>query len=181
MMNRTKAITTRLIDWTAFDATAPVHLTWQTGLVMLWLLTMIAIPILRWVVGDNILHWGVTISVCLLAIATFSILQQRWGRQRALSIAGKVIFLAWTIEWIGHTTGYPFGSYDYTTVLQPQLNGVPLIIPLAWFMMLPASWAVGSTITGGDRGIKFALVSASAFTAWDLFLDPQMVSWGYWV
>ena len=26
-----------------------------------------------------------------------------------------------------------------------------------------------------------AIVAAFAFAAWDLFLDPQMVAWGYWV
>jgi putative membrane protein len=57
---------------------------------------------------------------------------------------------------------------------------VPLLIPLAWLMMLPPAWAVGSWLSGTDRGLRFVLVSAGAFTAWDLFLDPQMVAWGYW-
>jgi putative membrane protein len=65
--------------------------------------------------------------------------------------------------------------------LQPQLAGVPLLIPLAWLMMLPPAWAVASLIVGGRRDWRFVLVSAAAFTAWDLFLDPQMVGWGYWV
>jgi putative membrane protein len=29
--------------------------------------------------------------------------------------------------------------------------------------------------------VKLCLLSALAFTAWDLFLDPQMVGWGFWV
>jgi putative membrane protein len=61
------------------------------------------------------------------------------------------------------------------------LGGVPLLIPLAWLMMLPCAWAVAYQITGQSRGRQFMLVSALAFTAWDLFLDPQMVNWGYWV
>jgi len=28
--------------------------------------------------------------------------------------------------------------------------------------------------------VRFVLVSALAFTAWDLFLDPQMVAWDLW-
>ena len=28
--------------------------------------------------------------------------------------------------------------------------------------------------------MKFCLLSSLAFTAWDLFLDPQMVGWGFW-
>ncbi|MEZ4673246.1 MAG: carotenoid biosynthesis protein [Caldilineaceae bacterium] len=56
-----------------------------------------------------------------------------------------------------------------------------MLIPLAWLMMLPPAWAVGSAITGNHHGLRFLLVSSAAFTAWDFFLDPQMVAWGYWV
>jgi putative membrane protein len=57
---------------------------------------------------------------------------------------------------------------------------VPLAIPVAWLMMLPPAWGVASLITGG-YGLAFVVVSALAFTAWDLFLDPQMVAWRLWV
>jgi putative membrane protein len=40
---------------------------------------------------------------------------------------------------------------------------------------------VAAAVTGRHGGWHFVLVSAAAFTAWDLFLDPQMVGWGYWV
>ena len=29
--------------------------------------------------------------------------------------------------------------------------------------------------------MAFIALSAAAFTAWDLFLDPQMVAWNFWV
>ena len=48
-------------------------------------------------------------------------------------------------------------------------------------MMLPPAWAVAQRITGRVSGVAFVAVSALAFTAWDLYLDPQMVRWGLWV
>jgi putative membrane protein len=57
---------------------------------------------------------------------------------------------------------------------------VPLLIPLAWLMMFPAAWAVAYRIVGRWGGVPFVIVSALAMTAWDLFLDPQMVAWGLW-
>jgi putative membrane protein len=91
-----------------------------------------------------------------------------------------VLAAAWTMEFIGHTSGFPFGSYDYTERFQPQLAGVPLLIPLAWLMMLPPSWAVARAVTGKTDGVAFVAMSALAITAWDLFLDPQMVNWDVW-
>lgn len=150
-------------------------------LVGAWVLTMIAIPILRWTLGDGVLHRGVTLSVCLLALAMVAALWQQWGGRGTVHLVLLVGILSWALEWVGSTTGFPFGSYHYTPLLQPQLAGVPVLIPLAWLMMLPPAWAVASLITGGRRDWRFVLVSAAAFTAWDLFLDPQMVGWGYWV
>ncbi|MCX6049447.1 MAG: carotenoid biosynthesis protein [Chloroflexi bacterium] len=146
-----------------------------------WLLTMIAIPIMSWVIGDAVLPLGVMTSVVLLVSAVLGVLYQAWGSWRTLRVAAIVLPLAWLIEWIGSTTGFLFGHYHYTNLLQPQLGHVPLLIPLAWLMMLPPAWAVAAVITRGRTGLWFILISAVAFTAWDLFLDPQMVNWGYWV
>lgn len=152
-----------------------------TLLVATWLLTMISIPILRWVVGDDVLHYGVIAGVLLQAAAVLAICYRAWGGRAVLRIAAIVIPLSWLIERIGSTTGVPFGAYHYTDTLAPLIGGVPAVIPLAWLMMLPPAWAVAYVITGAVRGGRFVLLSGLAFTAWDLFLDPQMVAWGYWV
>jgi lycopene beta-cyclase len=150
-------------------------------LIIAWVLTMISIPIIRWVVGDAVLHWGVIVGVLLQAAAVLVVVQGAWGTRETLRVVAIVVPLAWLVERIGSTTGIPFGSYHYTAALAPLFGGVPLIIPIAWLMMLPPAWAVAAAITGHTRGLRFLVVSALAFTAWDLFLDPQMVGWGYWV
>ncbi|MFO7634677.1 MAG: carotenoid biosynthesis protein [Caldilinea sp.] len=150
-------------------------------LIAAWLLTMISIPIIRWMVGDSVLHNGVIAGVLLQAAAVLFICRQAWGVRAVLRMAALVIPLSWLIERIGSTTGFPFGAYHYTGALSPLIGGVPAVIPLAWLMMLPPAWAIAYAITGSVRGWRFVLVSGLAFTAWDLFLDPQMVGWGYWV
>lgn len=153
----------------------------RSWLVIAWVLTMISIPIIRWVVGDAVLHWGVIAGVLLQAAAVLALAQAGWGTRETLRVIALVLPLSWLVERIGSTTGVPFGVYHYTEALAPLLGGVPLIIPIAWLMMLPAAWAVASAILGVHGGWRFALVAGAAFTAWDLFLDPQMVGWGYWV
>jgi putative membrane protein len=50
-------------------------------------------------------------------------------------------------------------------------------------MMMPSAWALASLFTRHARyqRVAFVVVSALVFTAWDLFLDPQMVGWNFWV
>jgi uncharacterized membrane protein len=150
-------------------------------LIALWTLTMISIPIIRWVVGDAVLHWGVIAGVLLQVAAVLAVLVAHLGGRAVARIVAVVVPLAWLVEFVGSTTGIPFGAYHYTAALAPHLGGVPLVIPLAWLMMLPPAWAVAQQLTGGTNTWRFVLVAAAAFTAWDLFLDPQMVGWGYWV
>lgn len=159
----------------------PARLRFYHILIAVWALVMISIPILRWVVGDAVLHWGVIAGVLLQVSAVLAVLVDHIGWRTTLRIVAIVVPLAWLVERIGSTTGIPFGAYHYTETLAPLLGGVPLVIPFAWLMMLPPAWAVAQLLTGATNTWRFILVAAAAFTAWDLFLDPQMVGWGYWV
>lgn len=150
-------------------------------LLGLWTLIMVALPIVRAIAPMPVFNAVVVISVIVQAAAVLVVVGERWGWKRTLLTGLATAVLTWAIEAIGAATGYPFGDYDYTANLQPQLFGVPLVIPLAWLMMLPPAWVVAQTVVGLVPRWAFVLTSAAAFTAWDLFLDPQMVSWGYWV
>lgn len=153
--------------------------------IILWLITMILFPIAYWVAGDAVIPPAITIAALAQSIAVFYPLSRAWGSQRAVILFVAVAALTWLAEFVGSKTGFPFGHYDYTTVLQPQLGGVPLLIPFAWFMMLPPAWAVVQAIWPAQQAtfwhrLRFAGLSALCLTAWDLFLDPQMVGWNFW-
>lgn len=158
----------------------------------LWLLTMISLPIVGWVWGEDALLRGMSVGVVMQAGAVMVILYSAWGWKPSLRVVLLVAVSTYLAELLGSKTGFPFGRYQYTDLLQPQLMGVPLLIPLAWLMMLPPAWAIAALILQRQPGaagqeksfvfpLKFALLSALAITAWDLFLDPQMVGWGFWV
>jgi putative membrane protein len=146
---------------------------------------MIAVPIARWVIGDSIIPTLASLTVVLQFLAVFSLAVIGWGLRRTFGIFLLITLITFSAEYIGSKTGFPFGAYSYTSSLQPQFEGVPIVIPLAWFMMLLPSWAIARLITERWplptlRYLVFVVVSAGAFTAWDLFLDPQMVGWGFW-
>jgi len=151
-----------------------------------WLLSMMALPISLWTLGDAIFSIGITLAALVQAAVVFLILLQQWGMRTAVRAFALTALLSWAAEWMGSHTGLLFGAYHYTALLQPQILGVPLLIPIAWFMLLPPSWVMAQQILGSRlqdwRGrVIAAALSAFALTAWDLYLDPQMVARGFWV
>jgi uncharacterized membrane protein len=99
------------------------------------------------------------------------------GRRTALVLVAVTTVGGLLVEALGVATGVPFGRYEYTGTLGPQLLGVPVVVPLAWtWMAWPAWLAAGRLVPGWWR----VPVGAVALAGWDLFLDPQMVAAGYW-
>jgi len=154
------------------------------ALLALWLLVWIVTPLAGWTWGEDTFPLLASLGVLAQAAVSVVALAQAWPVSRLVRAAVVVLLLTWAVEAIGAATGVPFGSYGYTDALQPQLLGVPLLIPVAWLMMLPPAWAVGATLQPavvGWRGrLRLAALSGAAFTAWDLYLDPQMVAHGLW-
>jgi acyl-phosphate glycerol 3-phosphate acyltransferase len=150
-------------------------------IMVAWVVTMISVPIVRRVWGEKGLQAGVTAGVLLQAATVIAIVSPGWGPVATVRTMVIVFVMAWVVELVGSRTGFPFGRYFYTKKLQPQLGRVPLLIPVAWLMMLPPAWAVATTVAGATRGVSFVLAGALAFTVWDLFLDPQMVNWRLWI
>jgi putative membrane protein len=104
-----------------------------------------------------------------------------WG-QRAFVASAVIVGIGFGVEIVGSRTGFPFGSYDYTSLLAPQIANVPVVVAFAWCAMaLPAREVAGAIC--GERAPRVArvIVGAVALTAWDVFLDPHMVMEGYWV
>jgi len=70
--------------------------------------------------------------------------------------------------------------YHYTDVLGSKLGHVPLLIPIAWFMMIYPSYVIANLLVAGrslvngaglSRLIWLALVGSLVMTAWDLSVD----------
>lgn len=59
-----------------------------------WLLTLIAIPILRWIVGDSILAQGVIAGVLLQSAAVLAFCLQAWGMGATVRVALSVVVLS---------------------------------------------------------------------------------------
>jgi putative membrane protein len=143
---------------------------------------------------DRVPVWGTWMGGALLIVqgalmGLWLVLNfARWGA----AAAGLIVALSWLVEHVGATTGFPFGTYTYTNVLQPQIIGVvPLAIPFAWLLIVGA--AVGATEqvlkrdgrSLGDDGrvsVTKVLMAASCALLLDVTIEPFAVNINrYWV
>jgi putative membrane protein len=146
----------------------------------LWLTFTLATPFIDFLTAGLVFPVLASIGVLLQLSAALLVLARAWSLRRVLAVGLTVVMITWVAEWLGTSTGLLFGRYRYTALLQPQIMAVPVLIPLAWMMMLPPAWAIASAVIDPRRRLAFAAFSAVAFTAWDLYLDPQMVARGLW-
>ena len=111
------------------------------------------------------------------------------GLRRTLVFFAATAIISWTFEQVGVSTGIVYGAYHYTDVLGIKLGHVPLLIPLAWYMMIYPSWCLALFIAapGSARELDPShaartrtgllgpvFLAAMTMTAWDLVVDPLL-------
>jgi putative membrane protein len=145
-----------------------------------WTLIMINVPVLGWIYGEGGIKAGISLGVLAQAstVSLLLLLRTSDGLNPLILVAIPLYGLA--VEVIGSRTNIPFGDYNYTEELKPQILHVPVVIPLAWLMMIPPAWGIAGALAPEGGLLIQALISGAAFMAWDLFLDPQMTRWNYW-
>jgi uncharacterized membrane protein len=110
------------------------------------------------------------------------------GWRHTLVFFGLSTVLSWCFEQAGVATGMIYGPYHYTDVLGMRLGHVPVLIPLAWFMLIYLSYVTANLLVGdppvGSAGVlhrrglgqvlRASFLGAMVMTAGDLVLDPML-------
>ena len=107
----------------------------------------------------------------------------RRDRAKFSIVSIAVIVVSFGIEWLGVRTGQIFGSYVYGQTLHPSIDGVPISIGCAWFVMLVASSAVAQKIAPQSitqSHFRFSCLVALLMVGFDLFMEPAAVKLNYW-
>ena len=117
-----------------------------------------------------------TVVSFFLASVSHAWLTRGWAW--ALGYVAIAAGVGGAMEAVGVATGFPFGSYSYNDTLGPTLIGVPIIVMMAWAMMAYPALLAAQRISRTRAGV--VVFGAWLLAAWDLFLDPQMVSEGHW-
>ncbi len=155
-----------------------------------WLLFIITAYLLLsgivgpWVHLPSLGSVGFTLVLTLFALTHSTATH---GARRTLLFFALTAVVSYALEETGVRTGLVYGHYHYSDMLGAKLGDVPVLIPLAWFMMIYPSWIVARAILRGidtttwTAIIAQAVVAAIVMTAWDTVMDPGMSAGGNWV
>ena len=136
---------------------------------------------------DGVPTWGEALGGALLILQGAAVLCWLAGMHgwRGAGVGILLFVLAWGVEFVGVTTGFPFGSYSYTPLLQPQLFGsVPLAIACAWPMVALGAWqlAAGNVQTFKRSNVRTLMVAATLVLLLDLQIETVATQINaYWV
>jgi len=127
----------------------------------------------------------------LLTLIAFSFAllhgSQNLGWKQTLLLLALTFSISLLFESVGVATGWVYGPYHYTDKLGTKFLGlVPLLIPVAWFMMTYPSYIIANGLVPQIKKVWawrmiVAALGGLIMTAWDLAIDPMMVSGGHWV
>ena len=158
-----------------------------TGLAVFFLALFVYSAILHPLLGSHVslpqIPGGIGIKTILMM--SFSLVHAWYvlGWKRALVFFAITAIASWGYEQVGVETGAVYGKYHYTDVLGAKLGHVPIIIPIAWFMMIYPSFIIANLITSGSISknqnrisqiILLSMISAVVMTAWDMVIDPYL-------
>jgi putative membrane protein len=124
---------------------------------------------------------GLTSLTAILALASLAHAWYALGGRNTAVFFGMSAVISWLYEEVGVATGLIFGPYHYTGYLGAKVGEVPILIPLAWFMMIYPAYVIANlacsgrpagTPRGAKRVIRLATTGAVVMTAWDLVIDP---------
>jgi putative membrane protein len=160
---------TRAVAWASFAGT---------------MYLILAEAVWPWLRLPSLGNVGFTLVFVVFAVAHCAV-QHGWRRTGVFFAASAIV--SYLMEEVGVRSGLVFGAYHYGDLLGPKLGHVPVIIPLAWFMMIYPSWMVARELLRGvdARGLAgvTAIATAAAFvmTGWDVVMDPGMAAAGNWI
>ncbi len=102
--------------------------------------------------------------------------------RRALFGIGLLMSYTYFIEYVGVSTGWPYGEFVYGVSLGPMIAGIPAALPV-FFLPIVVNAYLLCVLLLGDRAasrlVRLAVVIPAVVTM-DVVLDPAAVSLGFW-
>lgn len=132
-------------------------------------------------IGLPALPGGISTMTSLLTLFALTHAAYTLGWRHAAAFFAVSAVVSWTFEQVGVATGAIYGRYFYTDLLGAKLGYVPVLIPMAWFMVIYPGYVIANLIitrravvASGPvrRLVALSALGAVVVTAWDLIIDP---------
>ena len=123
----------------------------------------------------------VLLGVCVMRLPLVAGLAPLLDRRAALGVT-LVTAYAYTVEYVGVTTGEPYGPFEYGVSLGPMVEGVPVGLPVFFLPLVLNSYLLCLLLLGDRARLWFVRIPVVVATvvAIDLVLDPGAVALGFW-
>jgi putative membrane protein len=102
--------------------------------------------------------------------------------RRAVAGVGLLMGYTYLIEYLGVSTGWPYGEFTYGISLGPMIGEIPAALPV-FFLPIVMNAYILSLLSLGERAASRLVrlgVVIPAVVAMDVVLDPAAVSLGFW-
>jgi len=117
-------------------------------------------------------RWFGGLLMTLQGLAVSAWLLHHQGHRAWVPIIA-VLTGSFAVEYVGATTGFPFGAYSYTTVLIPRiLDTVPLAILFAWLMVIAGAWYTGRLVLYSTSRVVRAMLTGLFVMIIDIQIEP---------
>ena len=124
----------------------------------------------------------VLVGVAVMRLPLISGLAPLVDRRAGIALAALIAY-TYAIEFLGATTGLPYGEFSYEVSLGPMLlDTIPYALPLFFIPLVLNSYLLCILLLG-ERSESFLLrfpTVAGTVVAIDLVLDPAAVAIGFW-
>jgi putative membrane protein len=126
--------------------------------------------------------WFVLFGVAVMRLPLVSGLAPLVDRRAGLALAVLTAY-TYAVEYVGATTGIPYGEFEYGVSLGPMIREtIPFALPLFFIPLVLNSYLLCLLALGERSRSVFVRVPVVAATvvAVDLVLDPAAVALGFW-
>lgn len=132
-------------------------------------------PILRF--NPLLLLFGIAVMRLPLITGVLPLL----NRRNSVYLIGVILFV-YGIEFVGITTGWPYGDFSYGISLGPMIYEIPLALPLLFLPLVINAYVFTlHALRSRSRSVfTRVIVVVSIIMAIDLVLDPGAVELGFW-
>jgi putative membrane protein len=132
-------------------------------------------------VADALIPGGLNTLTVIVLLLTLWHSSHVLGARPTIAFFAITVITSWLFEEIGVSSGLIFGPYHYTSTLGPMVGAVPVLIPVAWFVLAYPSYFAADLLRDhlpiripGSLGdvLGLALLGALVMAATDSMVDP---------